>query len=278
MTPRGRHRRAGWNHLLQAARSADREERLVALVRGYAWIEHALDAADAPGPRRPIAARVLRTFRDATLSRGLDPADVRRAIGIRHGVSHDDTVPPPAGCLEAVETFRCIWHALSRHFVNLTTAVALGREILRRNDIGAVCLYGSLARGHTDPNDIDLLVLDGGTYSSSTHPGRYDDGTFNVVRTTNEALELLGLDSPKLLRCASCRWLDVMIIDGESFGQDDKYTGDLRAAQPDPWFFVNISRDLKELDSKTGEFKAIDRFPFRELRRSQADLARLGFA
>ena len=270
-------RGAGWRHLVEAAGSADKESRLVALIRAYAWVEHALDAAEASGPRRPIARRILRTFDTATLSRGLSEGAVRRAISIRHAGSHEDTVPTGPVCMDAVTTLRDVWHALSRHFVNIETAAALARDTFNREGILAVCLYGSLARAAPEPNDIDFLVLDDGRYSSEIDLGQYDEGTFSAVRTTREALEMLGVLSPKLQRCTECRWLDLSVIDGKLFGADASYTSKLRMAQPDPWFYVNISRDLKEFDLRSAGFKPADRFPFRELKLSQADLARLGF-
>lgn len=268
---------AGWRYLLKAASSADDDTRRVALIRGYAWVEHALDAAEAPGPRRPIARRILNTFQDITLSRGLNEGVVRTAIGIRNCVGHDDAVPAAPACLEAVEIFRDIWHALSRHFVNVSTATVLGRDILDREGILAVCIFGSLARGVSEPNDIDFLVIDDGTYSSAIDIGLYEEGTFRPAKATMKALDLLLVLSPKLKRCAECRWLDLMIVNGNWFGSDAEYTSTVRAAQPDPWFFVNISRDLKELDPRSKTFRPIERFPFKDLRLSQVDMVKLGF-
>jgi hypothetical protein len=131
------------------------------------------------------------------LSEDLLVSRIRAAIRIRRDATHKDSVPSPDHCAEGVDTFSHIWHALSRHFVNLESAVSLGEAILARNRVEAVCLYGSLARGSDDPNDIDLLVLDDGTYTSDTTLGMYADDGFRPVETTAEALAALNLDSPK---------------------------------------------------------------------------------
>jgi hypothetical protein len=99
-----------------------------------------------------------------------------------------------------------------------------------------------------------------------------------VVKATKAALGKLDVLSPKLKRCTECRWLDIIVIDGKRFGTDAAYTKKLRMAQPDPWFFVNISRDLKQFDEGTGNFRPANRSPFKELRACLADLAKLGFA
>lgn len=272
-----RNRGAGWRHLVAGASSDDKEKRMVSLIRAYAWVEHALDAAQASGPRKPIARRVLRTFNDSTLSGGLSKETVRNAIGIRHSATHEDAVPSSSACVKAVETFRDIWHALSRHFVNIGTAVSIGTNIHRQHGILSVCLYGSLAREASEPNDIDLLVLDNGVYSSELGFDKYEEGTFNSVKATKDAMLLLGILSKKLVCCAECRWLDIIVMNGHLFGYDFEYTTDIRKAQPDPWFFVNISRDLREFDPTARSFMHTSRFPFEQLRRSRADLERLGF-
>src|SRR5579862_5126113 len=107
-------RRAGWQHLADAAASHDRELRQLALTRAYAWVEHALDAAGVLGPRRPIANRILRTFEKEALSRGLSDIQVKAAITIRHKSTHEDSVPDESQCVTAIKTFRGVWHALSR--------------------------------------------------------------------------------------------------------------------------------------------------------------------
>lgn len=275
---RRQQRLAGWQHLFDAASASSREMRQLSLIRGYAWVEHALDAADAPGPPRPIANRVLRTLSMGGLGAGLDERKVRAAISARHRASHQDKVPEVSECSDAVKTFRDIWHALSRQFVNMRTAIELGSDLLKRDNVETVCLYGSLARAQPEPNDIDLLVLDNGAYSSLTSPGKYSEGTFDAVRMTTEALHLLDCERPKLLRCVECKWLDILLIDGVRFGSDLEYTTGIRLLQPDPWFFLNLSRDIKELDPVRGVFMELKRPPFAGLRRVHADLQKLGLA
>jgi hypothetical protein len=269
---------AGWLYLLDAAVSQNADARRIALIRAYAWVEHALDAADVAGPRKPIARRILNTFDQPHLSQGLSEDTVRSAISARNAVSHDDAPPDRAACLSAVKTLRDIWHALSRHFVTERTALDLAKAISRCRNVLSVCLYGSFARGTAEPNYLDFLLLDDGTYSETIDLGHYDDGSFDAVRITKEVLAALKVSTPKLERCAECRWLDVGILDGHLFGVDGDYTIKVRRAQPDPWFFLNISRDIKEFAPPLDRFARISRSPFKELKTLGTELERIGFA
>ncbi len=269
-------RRAGWEHLLDMSISDKKESRLVALIRGYAWVESALDAAGALGPRRPIAARILKALTDPNLIRDIDEEKVRQAVNIRHRATHQDDVPDQHNAREAVKIFRDIWHALSRHFVNLDSAVEIGSMFINKPNVDAVALYGSLAYEGEEPNDIDLIVIDDGRYSEYVHPSPYSKGNFSMLRTTLKVLNLVGVDSPKLKQCARCRWLDILIIDGDLFGKDPAYTTEMCEAQPDKWFFLNIARHLKELNIERRCYVETRRSPFYELCKLYQQIEEMG--
>ncbi len=82
---------------------------------------------------------------------------------------------------------------------------------------------------------------------------------------TVDSLNALKVGSHALGYCAKCHWLDLRILNGEKLGTDAEYTYDIQAAQPDPWFFVNISRDLRAFDGR--EFCLDPPFPFDDLAR-----------
>jgi hypothetical protein len=269
-------RRAGWAYLRELASSPDATLRCGALSRSYAWVENALQAVRVPDPHLSIATRILGLLSHQTLSRGLDVVRLRAAIEARHLSNHQDSVPAPAECVEAVETLRAVWNALNRRFVRPRRAVSLASRMASRPHVDGVGIYGSFARQNPEPNDLDFLVFDDGEYSDSIELGSYADGTFNAVRHTQEALECLGMEDEHLFACAKCRWLDILIIDGTRFGTDQDYTSELCSVQPDPWFFVNIARDLLEFNRDTNSFHFTSRFPFPRLREIHRNLADLG--
>ncbi len=96
----------------------------------------------------------------------------------------------------------------------------------------------------------------------------YGEGQFDIVRRTQDALSVLNVTEPGLHRAARCRWLDVLMLDGSSFGRDESYTQEIRRAQPDPWFFANIALDLKQLDPLSGAFVEANVYPFVEIKRT----------
>lgn len=266
---------AGWKHLCEMSVSVSRELRQIALIRGYAWVEHALEAADVPGPPRPIAARILRMFNNPLFNIGLNPEVVRYAIDARHKATHQDTVPDPKICEEAISTFENLWHALGRSFVKMEKAIELAHEIQKDASVLCVCMYGSMARGDHDPNDIDLLILDDGTYTVDL-PGQYIDGDINIVEGTWKALKNFNLRKRKLMQAAKCRWLDIIMINGSRFGYDEIYTKAIQSCQSDPWFFVNISKDLLEYDPNGRSFKEASIYPFDDIRGIVKQLSKYG--
>jgi len=268
-------RRAGWDHLRSVAGSSSRTLRAAAISRSYAWVEHALAAAGARQRNRPIATSILGVLSDKTFGRGLDEARIRAAIRARHDSSHEDDTPTPDRCIEAVQTLNEIWRALNRRFVTFDSAVSLATRLASDPHIQAVLMYGSFARGDTPANDLDFLLLDDGEYSNQIELGSYSDGTFDASDHTIQLLDLMVDDGGLLARCAQCRWLDIIVVDGSRFARDAEYTTALSAIQPDPWFFVNIARDLLEFDAD-GTFERTERFPFPELRRIHEEVRTLG--
>jgi len=269
--------KVGWPGLLENAESSDPQLRQLALIRSYAWTEGALNAAGV-AKRGSTASRILSTLHETAWTRGLEEMEVRHAIGLRHEGAHLDEVGTPKECVAAVSVFWLVCKTLSMRFVNLRNAALVANRIAARSNVEAVLLYGSLARGGADANDIDFLVLDDGTYSRKRKPVSYDSGAPDPGAATIDVLKLLGLDDSNLRLCATSRWLDVNVVDGTRFGTDDVYTAAVKKAQTDPWFFLNISADALEYDLRGNAFRPTTRKPFVELARLHQELASLGFA
>jgi hypothetical protein len=68
------------------------------------------------------------------------------------------------------------------------------------------------------------------------------------------------------------------MIDGTLFGHDAKYTRELAAAQPDPYFFLNIARDLRDFDTASKSFDDSTNPSFIGPREILSRLQEMGFA
>lgn len=275
MPRHNRGRAGGWDHLLDTASSKERMFRQSALIRAYAWVEHALDGAAVAGPRTPIKDRIARGLSQVRGSTVPDRQLVDDAVSVRNAATHVDKVPGEDACLTAVSTLRAVWHTLSRSFVSEGTAIALARSIAANTAVQYVCLYGSLARRSSEANDIDLFVADDGTCSNDTFQP-YGQGTFDAVTHTVDNLVALGIGTTRLEQCAKCRWLDIVMVDGYRFGHDREYTRKLCQAQPDPWFFVNIARDVTRYQPATQAFMG-ESWPFTDLAGIADSVEELGF-
>ena len=244
--------RKGWLHLLQLARDNEHEFRQVSLIRAYSWVEHALSASGLPRERRPVSMLLYQAYEQGLLSTAPTIESIRRAINTRHLAAHMDTVPPSEECVEAVNVLHETWKCLRTSYVTLSNSAKIARRISSKEGILSVSIYGSIARGGSMPNDIDLLVLDDGRFSSKINP--LDHKYLDTSRLTRICLGLLDLYSFPLADAVNCRWLDAIIIDGTRFGKDLEYTQTLVEYQPDPYFFLNIAQDIQEYDPHSGHF------------------------
>lgn len=271
----------GWTDLIEDAGVSDKRARAAAVMQAYSWTGHALDAASIPrntasrGKELSTADRLLRHVTPL----GFSEHDLRQAITVRRRAETLENVPGPDECLRASKLLQSVWFRLRRNVVNPSMTARLARQLRSLPHVEDVCLYGSLARGIGEPNDIDLLLLHDGEYSTVEPSGRYDKGTFHPSIHTIEALEMLGLKNREYVGCAKCRWLDIKVLDGSRFGDDFEYTHIVQTAQPDPWFFVNISRDMGVFVPSEGTFDfggdGIP-FPFGDLRRVYRFMRRYG--
>lgn len=267
-------RRGGWKHLLELANSPNKNDRAVAIIRAYAWIEDALDAARVPRGKS-IAARIISSLNIPAVAKRLYREDINKmlkirqqihpAIQTRHRMAHRDEIPCVEECQNAVGTLMNVWHALGRDFVSWSTAIKLAENFLESIEIETVCLFGSLARGDHEPNDIDFLLLSNGGFVCEVDP-EYEEGKVDTVLRTHEALKLMQITDCRIALAAKCRWLDIAIIDGTRFGIDKSYTAKLRDMQVDPWFFEHIAVDLLTFDPGIRGFAITRDGPFREIR------------
>lgn len=267
--------RRGWSHLEEMAGKQERELRQVSLIRAYSWIEHALGAAGLRRGRDPVSKLLFQAFEKKLLSYSLTSETIRKAVQTRHAAAHMDTVPDTKTSSEAIRVLKDIWESLRKHYVTLATAAEIARLIQSRDGILSVSLFGSLARNSCDPNDIDLLVFDDGRYSDKIDPTdrQYLD-TGKLTRTAMKLLRMMDFPFPHVL---NCRWLDIVIIDGTLFGKNITYTRNISTHQPDPYFFLNISKDLRDYDFARNKFIDTSKVPFLELRTISSTLAKMGF-
>lgn len=256
--------RRGWQYLEDKAASRQRDDRHLALVRAYAWLEHALRALGYTRAQGRTAELVKEAHRQGLfklpsyLGYGNAFELINRSIKIRHIATHVDTVPGSSECKTAVRVFGDIWRGLRKHFVTLDRAQAVARVLLNIRHIQSIALYGSLARNAPEPGDIDLLLFDDGFYSEAiakggetadddeedleddleldVDPGEYEEPG---VRT-KLILQKLGITDGSrqqaFFDAACCRWLDVLLLDGSRFGADVAYTLETKTRQSDAFF------------------------------------------
>jgi hypothetical protein len=269
----------GWDYLLKLARHPDPDQRMIALVRGFAWLENALAAAGLWSGKGPSAPKLYKAAPE--LFPGLTEKDLtslRRDIRLRHQTAHLDEVPGSATCTQAVQQYMNVWALLRNRVVNVDRALDVADRIIRCPHILALYLYGSMARREGQPKDIDLLICDDGRYSDDLLDSdlEYQEGDVDRGKRTKRVLEALGLAEKKLLAMAASRWLDILVLDLSRFGAEIEYTLAVRDRQRDPFFFENIAADLRRLRPAEREFLGCDTEPFLLIRSTVAQVRQLG--
>lgn len=267
----------GWPYLLHCASESDRDLRKISLVRGYAWVEHALEASGlSKQGGGSVAKRLLAAQRTGNLGPSLREAEIREAISLRHRAAHEDTIPAQSDCEKAIRTLAGVWIYLREAFVVLAKACDVATRFLTIHGILEVCLYGSLSRRATAPRDIDLLVFDDGSYSDEIAGGTLA-AYIDRAAMTRRVLEALSLRESVLDQAAKCRWMDIMLLNKKRFMDEIPYRKHMASVQPDPYFFLNISSDVLEYSLESQSFREPQMPVFEELRRVNAILSGLGF-
>jgi predicted nucleotidyltransferase len=261
----------GWRNIEQRASASERISRRDAVIQAYAWTETALQASGLT--KGSVAKRLLLAQQKGMLRTSLTEGVVRNAIRVRHDAAHDRTLPGSDQCKKAVDCWLSAWNDLRMAYVTVERARNIASQITCIDGIIRVFLFGSLARSVRNPGDIDLLVFDNGACSDVIEADS-EFGYKDTQRITQKAIDLLGLADTTLDEAARCRWLDLLILNGELFGSNLDYTRRVSRRQPDPYFFLNMSKDILEY---SGSSFANTTFPtFIELRRIAEDLDKLG--
>jgi hypothetical protein len=270
--------RKGWSYLTERASSSDRDDRKLAVFRAYSWVEHALEASGLgrKSRRSSVADRLLFAHSQNQLRPELTVETVRDAIRVRHAAAHEDLIPSPIICTQAVEVLNCAWSDLRKSFVTLEHALDLASRIAVVDGIIHVLLFGSLARRTGEPGDMDLLALDDGRYSSEIEAVESLD-YHDTTRITKHAFCSLNIRDKILKHAAMCRWIDLLIFDGTRLGIDLEYTRELSARQSDPNFFLNISRDVRQYSPYSRCFEQTTVSSFITLQQISTSLENLGF-
>src|ERR1044072_7489215 len=215
----------GWTYLYSLSKGND-DARKMALIRGYAWIEHALHASGLKNVKGRTAKKLLIAREKGLLNPNITEDVLRVAIETRHKATHEDTVPEAGRCFYCVSVFERIWKSLKDTFVSFETANKIAEEILSKDGVHGVSIYGSLARPATTPNDIDFLVFDNGRFSEQEQ--EQDDTSYeSSIKRTTHAWHILELDKYPYQAIVKCRWLDITIINEVKLGNDSRYTQDL---------------------------------------------------
>lgn len=266
--------RKGWDHLIELAQSDKRESRQIALIRAYSWLEHALNASGFRRENKSIAKLLIDAYNQGYGPSTLKYDQIRNAIQTRHIATHKDAVPSAVACVRAVKAFSSMWQSLCYNYVTLINAAKIAQTILNKRDILSVSLFGSLSRGNK-ANDIDLLVLDNGKYSTKIK--FFDTSYPDMAKLTRRAVKLLSLPEFPYSHIVQCRWLDILLLDGTRFGKDKEYTKTVTSHHIDPYFFVNIAKDLMDFDLHTCDFVDTKIPVFIGLRHMTGGLHDMGF-
>jgi len=265
--------RQGWSYLISLAENSNRDLRQVSLIRAYSWVEHALSALGLKRGRSPVARLLFKALNNGYFPSSLKYHNVQKAINTRHKAAHIDTVPDPKNCIEAVNILSEIWNHCRKNFVNIETAKRLSKELLQQEGVLKVFIFGSLARSHYYPNDIDFLIYDDGRFSKKIEPKfrQYLDR----AKLTRNVLKLMNLLIHPYVHIANCRWMDISIVNGILFGKDNEYTRSISSCQSDPYFFLNIAQDIKEFH--IDKFQKADEDIFNLLREIKELYTKSGF-
>lgn len=235
-----------WPDIQRLASSHDDFERTTSLAIAVGSLEVALTALGiARDPRQGFLRRLELSGILSRAPGAPSLAEIRTATNARNSAVHNHAVPDRKQCTAHVKTLENGWAAFRRLYVTRKTAATLARHLLDFDVISDVFLFGSLARGHSDPVDIDLLLYDDGDLSSiSSH---YGDSTFFVREMM---LDDIFFGDEAVRAALRLGWLDYILIDGTRFGEDKKYTLSLAQAQRDSLFFVKMSDALLRYDRK----------------------------
>ncbi len=272
-----------WDVLLERATNGNPLDQISALAQAQAKLERALTAVGIPvsnqtGYRIPTRRRLLEARRLG--ARTWPPeAELDAAIEARNKAVHDF----PRGAVnhfsrrssrDHVECFREAWKVLRTMYVTPDCAARLAERflhptILPRSEpdslesdisetIDSVYLFGSLARGISEPADIDLLLIDRGVLSLLL---TYEDESPSALL---EVLDDRGFLTATERAAAASGWLDIVAINGQQFESNLAYRTGMFSAQHDHLFFVNIAPDLRIYDEGQRQWHAHQPAPFEE--------------
>jgi len=236
--------REEWNHIRRKSNSEDKFDRVASLAFAVASLEVALVASGVDKQHNEGILR--RLIRGGLLTDTNLPSEdtIKTAIEARNLAVHQTVIPEKSECQTYVNTLYTIWSSLRRRFVNQENAATIAAELYESHNVLDVYMYGSLARGKPDPNDMDLLVFDDGevSYLSSEY------GLFAGLSIVEAILELAGILNEKNRAAINSGWFDCIVINGNLFGNNIEYTRSVARIQPDPLFLLNISEGLLEYD------------------------------
>jgi hypothetical protein len=229
-----------WDVVVQRLASEDPFDRTAALARAVGSIETALTAVGIPNPKAPVTARLKTELQSP-------PAvPLLAALNARNEAIHALRVPGRAECGVYEQELFTLWTRLKRKYVNKQTAASIGHKIAMDTSC-TVFIYGSLARGGTDQNDIDFLLLDNGELSYFLE-SRYEHGPQEHIEVVFDFAEI---GTPENRAAATLGWLQFIVLDGRRFGSDLAYMQRLVRLQHDPFFFLNMAPDLQRYDLKS---------------------------
>lgn len=234
---------AKWKEITSRARLDNEFDRTVALVTAVGSLEVGLTAVGiARNNREGVAARLNRLTSQTSLPGIPSEQKIKAALTARNLATHTHDVPSKEDTIEYIGVLYKVWRCLRRYFVTKDNAIKISRELYRNTWVSSVYLFGSLSRGASDPNDIDILVFDTGDYSYYTFDYEWS--------------ELLGeevvFDSNSFNSAIKCGWLQLVFLDAAQFGVDSTYTLSIVNQQKDPLFFLNLADGLKKYDPDHG--------------------------
>jgi len=175
--------------------------------------------------------------------------DIKAAIESKNAAVHSNSVPDADKCTQHLHTFYNAWLALRSRFVTQENAASLAREFFETGIFSDIFLFGSLARGKNDSSDIDLLLLDDGTYSFLSVD------YLDLQTTIFEVLMNIPFKkNQKILAAAQCGWLDCIILNDALIGVDQEYTDLVCIKQRDPNFFQSLASCLLHYDQISGSW------------------------
>jgi predicted nucleotidyltransferase len=231
-----------WSDIFRLSKSKDEFERTTALATAVGALEVALTALGVPrDPRQGFQRRLDESQLLSRLKSAPATPDLRPAIAARNNAIHAHKVPDPKRCRAYIQTLHDVWSALRGLYVTRDRAADFAKRLLGMDIISDVFLFGSLARGHRTPKDIDLLLYDDGELSSVSRGYGW---------IAESVLDEFFRDDAAVEAAVRLGWLDCVVIDGTRFGDDKKYTLAVAKQQTDPLFFVNISDALLRYDTR----------------------------